>query len=85
MLKYLYIHFMQLNKNFKRTLGLYTAISLVIGSVIGSGIFMRPAEMAFLLGSPLVILLVWIIGGVLSLFVAMVVAEVGAMMPETGG
>ncbi len=38
MLKYLYIHFMQLNKNFKRTLGLYTAISLVIGSVIGSGI-----------------------------------------------
>lgn len=53
--------------------------------MIGSGIFMRPAEMALLLGSPLVILLVWIIGGVLSLFVAMVVAEVGAMMPETGG
>ena len=85
MLKYLYIHFMQLNKNFKRTLGLYTAISLVIGSVIGSGIFMRPAEMALLLDSPSLILLVWIIGGVLSLFVAMVVAEVGAMMPETGG
>jgi len=63
MLKYLYIHFMQLNKNFKRTLGLYTAISLVIGSVIGSGIFMRPAEMAFLLDSPSLILLIWIIGG----------------------
>ena len=46
---------------------------------------MRPAEMALLLDSPLVILLVWIIWGVLSLFVAMVVAEVGAMMPETGG
>jgi basic amino acid/polyamine antiporter, APA family len=76
---------MQPNQNFKRTLGLYTAISLVIGSVIGSGIFMRPAEMALLLGSPTLILLVWIIGGVLSLFVAMVVAEVGAMMPETGG
>lgn len=76
---------MQPNQNFKRTLGLYTAISLVIGSVIGSGIFMRPAEMALLLGSPSLILLVWIIGGVLSLFVAMVVAEVGAMMPETGG
>ncbi len=81
----MYIHFMQPNQNFKRTLGLYTAISLVIGSVIGSGIFMRPAEMALLLGSPSLILLVWIIGGVLSLFVAMVVAEVGAMMPETGG
>ncbi len=76
---------MQPNQNFKRTLGLYTAISLVIGSVIGSGIFMRPAEMALLLGSPSLILLVWIIGGVLSLFVAMIVAEVGAMMPETGG
>lgn len=76
---------MQPNQNFKRTLGLYTAISLVIGSVIGSGIFIRPAEMAFLLDSPSLILLVWIIGGVLSLFVAMVVAEMGAMMPETGG
>jgi basic amino acid/polyamine antiporter, APA family len=73
------------NQNFKRTLGLYTAISLVIGTVIGSGIFMRPAEMASLLGSPLLILLVWVISGVLSLFVAMVVAEVGAMLPETGG
>jgi basic amino acid/polyamine antiporter, APA family len=71
--------------NFKRTLGLYTAISLVIGTVIGSGIFMRPAEMASLLGSPLLILGVWVIGGLLSLFVAMVVAEVGAMLPETGG
>jgi APA family basic amino acid/polyamine antiporter len=76
---------MQANTNFKRTLGLYTAISLVIGTVIGSGIFMRPAEMASLLGSPLLILLVWVIGGLLSLFVAMVIAEVGAMLPETGG
>jgi basic amino acid/polyamine antiporter, APA family len=76
---------MQGQTNFKRTLGLYTAISLVIGTVIGSGIFMRPAEMASLLGSPLLILVVWVIGGLLSLFVAMVVAEVGAMLPETGG
>ncbi len=71
--------------SFQRTIGLYTAISLVIGSVIGSGIFMRPAEMAALLGSPLQILLVWVIGGVLTLFVGMVNAEVGAMLPETGG
>ena len=46
---------------------------------------MRPAEMAALLGSPLQILMVWVIGGVLTLFVAMVNAEVGAMLPETGG
>ena len=76
---------MQTAPTFKRTIGLYTATSLVIGSVIGSGIFMRPAEMASLLGSPLQILLVWIIGGILTLFVAMVNAEVGAMLPETGG
>jgi len=58
---------------------------MVIGSIIGSGIFMRPAEMAALLGSPFQILLVWVIGGILTLFIAMVYAELGAMMPETGG
>ena len=76
---------MQRGPTFQRTIGMYTATSLVIGSVIGSGIFMRPAEMAALLGSPLQILLIWVIGGVLTLFVAMVNAEVGAMLPETGG
>ncbi len=70
---------------FKRTIGLYTATSLVIGSVIGSGIFIRPAEMAALLGNPWLLLFVWVIGGVLTLFVAMVNAEAGAMLPETGG
>ncbi len=74
-----------LQSTFKRSIGLYTAISLVIGSIIGSGIFMRPAEMAALLGSPFQILLVWLIGGVLTLFIAMIYAELGAMMPETGG
>ena len=74
-----------LQTTFKRTIGLYTAISLVIGSIIGSGIFMRPAEMAALLGSPFQILLVWVIGGALTLFISMIYAELGAMMPETGG
>jgi len=76
---------MQNAPGFKRTIGLYTAISLVIGSIIGSGIFMRPAEMASLLGSPVQILLTWVIGGVLTFLVAMVIAELSAMMPETGG
>ena len=40
---------------FKRTIGLSTAVSLVIATIIGSGIFMRPAEMAALLGSPTLI------------------------------
>ena len=70
---------------FQRTIGLSTAISLVIGTIIGSGIFIRPAEMAALLRSPMLILLVWIIGGVFTLFSAMVIAEIAAMLPETGG
>jgi basic amino acid/polyamine antiporter, APA family len=82
-LKNLYLPLMQ--STFTRTIGLYGATSLVIGTVIGSGIFIRPAEMAALLGNPWTILLVWVLGGVLTLFVAMVNAEAGAMLPETGG
>ena len=69
----------------KKSIGLWSATSLVIGSVIGSGIFMRPATMAGQLGSPLLLLGVWLIGGIVSLFGAMIYAELGAMYPETGG
>ena len=72
-------------QSFQRTIGLSTAISIVISGVIGSGIFMRPAEMAGLLGSPLLILLVWIIAGMFTIFSIMTLAEIGAMMPATGG
>jgi APA family basic amino acid/polyamine antiporter len=71
--------------NFQRTIGLPAATALVISSIIGSGIFMRPAEMAALLGSPGLILLIWIIAGVFTLFSVMVLAEIAAMLPETGG
>ncbi len=71
--------------NFQRTIGLPAATALVISSIIGSGIFMRPAEMAALLGSSGLILLVWIIAGVFTLFSVMVLAEIAAMLPETGG
>src|SRR4051812_45832897 len=70
---------------FQRTIGLSTATSIVISGVIGSGIFMRPAEMAALLGSPMLILLAWVVGGIFTLFSTMVLAEVGAMIPATGG
>ena len=70
---------------FKRTVGLSTATALVITTIIGSGIFMRPAEMAGLLGSPILIFGVWIIAGLFTMLSAMVLAEIGAMLPETGG
>lgn len=73
------------DQDFKRTIGLSTAISLIIATIIGSGIFMRPAEMAALLGSPLLIFAVWIVAGLFTMFSVMVLAEVAAMLPETGG
>ena len=60
-------------------------MSIVAGSVIGSSIFMKPALMASQLGSPQIMLLVWIVAGIFSLFGAMIMAEISAMLPETGG
>ncbi|MEI6087922.1 MAG: amino acid permease [Bacteroidota bacterium] len=70
---------------FKRTLSLNTTIALVVGGVIGSGIFMKPALMASQLGSPLLLISVWIVAGIITLFGALSNAEVAAMFPETGG
>jgi len=69
----------------KKTIGLWSATSIVIGSIIGANIFMKPATMAAQLGSPHFILLVWLIAGVVSMFGAMAYAELGSMFPETGG
>lgn len=70
---------------FKRSLSLYTTIAIVVGGVIGSGIFMKPALMASQLGSPLLLLSVWVVAGVITLFGALSNAELAAMFPETGG
>jgi basic amino acid/polyamine antiporter, APA family len=71
--------------HYRKNFGAWTATSIVIGSVIGSGIFVRPAMMASQLGSPEMILIVWIVAGVISMFGAMISAEMGAMLPHTGG
>ncbi len=68
-----------------RTFGLWSSISIVVGGIIGSGIFMKPALMASELGSPLLLIGVWVLAGVLTLFGALTNAEVAAMLPETGG
>ena len=67
------------------TLGLWTSISLVIGGIIGSGIFMKPALMAGQLGSPELLVGIWVIAGLITLFGALSNAEIAAMIPETGG
>jgi APA family basic amino acid/polyamine antiporter len=68
-----------------RKLGLPDATALVIGIVIGSGIFVLPNLIARNLPSHTAILAVWIVSGVLSFFGALAYGELGAMMPATGG
>lgn len=68
-----------------KKIGFWSASSIIIGSIIGSGIFRNPSDMAAQLGSPVWLALVWVIAGMFSLFGALIYAELGAMLPETGG
>jgi APA family basic amino acid/polyamine antiporter len=67
-----------------RALSLRDAIALVL-TVIGTGVFLKTAPMAQLVGSPKMVILAWIAAGVLSLAGALTYAELGAMLPEAGG
>ncbi len=58
---------------------------LVIGSVVGSGIFKNPASMAALTGSPELLLGIWVGAGIVTLFGALTIAEVAGLIPATGG
>lgn len=69
----------------RRELGLWAAVSIVVGTVIGSGIFLVPKTMVANVGSPSLVFLVWVFGGVLSLAGALTYAELAAAMPEAGG
>jgi len=66
-------------------LGLFTTIAIVVGAVIGSGIFKKPALMASELGSPEWLIAIWVIAGVITLFGALTNAEIAGMITETGG
>jgi basic amino acid/polyamine antiporter, APA family len=67
------------------TLGLFTTVSLVVGGMIGSGIFRNPSSMAEMLASPELLLAVWVVAGIVTLFGALTNAEVAGMIPITGG
>ena len=69
----------------KRVLSLLDATMINAGGIIGSGIFMVPAAVAMFTGSASLFFMVWIAGGVVSLFGALSVAELGAAMPKAGG
>ncbi|MBS0979078.1 APC family permease [Levilactobacillus brevis] len=68
-----------------RSLGFWSALSLVVGTVIGSGIFFKQSSVLDSAGSTGSALLAWFFGGVITLTAGLTVAEVGAQMPHTGG
>lgn len=68
-----------------RKLGLFTAVTIVIGSMIGSGIFKKSASMSGELGAPGIILGIWLVAGIISLIGALTNAEVAGILPRAGG
>lgn len=66
-------------------LGFVTTLAIVVGAVIGSGIFKKPAFMAAHLGSPEWLIAIWVIAGILTLFGALTNAEIASMITATGG
>src|SRR5450755_721236 len=68
-----------------RHLGVSHAGAVVVGTIIGSGIFLVPSEMMQAVGTARLVYLAWIVGGLLSFFGALTYAELGAMKPQAGG
>jgi APA family basic amino acid/polyamine antiporter len=68
-----------------RILTLWDVVMIVIGGVVGSGIFLSPSEIAAAVPAPILMLAVWVVGGMFSFFGAVAFAELGAAMPEAGG
>ena len=73
------------NDGLPRRIGLWSAVAILVGSTIGSGIFRSPAGIANRLPGPLPLLSVWVVGGLFALCGALTLAEVASAFPRTGG
>jgi APA family basic amino acid/polyamine antiporter len=73
------------SRGLARRLGVFDATMLVMGGIIGSGIFVTPAEVARHVDTPLLIVGVWVLGGTVALAASFVYAELAARRPEVGG
>lgn len=71
--------------NLKKNLGFFVSTSIVIGTVIGSGIFMKPGIVLASTGNSTMAILAWIIGGIITLASGLTIAEVSVKIPKTGG
>ena len=76
---------MENKRQLNRTLGLRLVIVVVIGNIIGSGVYKKVAPMAAELGSPGWVLICWVLGGIITLFGALSNAEVAGLLADTGG
>ncbi len=71
--------------HFVQGLGLFSATAIVMGSMIGSGIFIVPAEMSRTLGSPALLIAAWVVTALMTVIGALSYGELAAMMPKAGG
>ena len=69
----------------KNKIGLTVALSIVVGTIIGSGVFMKPGKVLDYAGSSNMAILAWVVGGILTLASGLTVAEIGAQIPKNGG
>jgi len=69
----------------RRELGLFAAVAVGVASIIGSGIFKKPALMASQLGSAELLILVWVVAGIMTLLGALSIAEISGMFQDPGG
>src|SRR5579883_3267088 len=76
---------MEKQPELRRALGFWAAVAVVIGTSIGSGIFLVPTKMVNAVGTPSMVFFVWIFGGILTLFGALTYAELSAALPGAGG
>ncbi len=68
-----------------RSLSFIAALALVIGTMIGTGVFLKAAIMSQTVGSSYWVLVAWVVAGLLSLAGALTYAEIGALFPKAGG
>ena len=74
-----------MTEQLKKTIGFWVGTSIVVGTVIGSGIFMKPGVVLELSGNSTMSLLAWLIGGLITLASGLTIAEVSTRIPKTGG
>lgn len=74
-----------MSKELVRGLSLVDSASIVVGSILGTGVFLKTSTMSTLVGNPMMVLLIWVVAGLLSLAGALAYAELGSLMPDAGG